>query len=303
SYRWPLVLCHGFTSTEYVFDMGDRRSLARYLADAGFDVYVVNLRGRGEGASVPKEVRRRGWSISDYLRYDVPAIISGVLDRSGADRLVWIGHSMGGILGFWHEAATEDERVAALVAISSPAALRHMSRFAKNILSYCPLLPSKGVFPSEAPAKLIAPLAQFWTAFSGWVSNLEDYPQEAEAQYLYNSVPDISLKVVKDFCFAAQRGDMVDLRTGFVLRNNLDRVKVPILVIAGTDDNLAQPHDVYLMYSLAGSGDKRWVEFGRKNGFSHNYGHGDILLGDHARAEVFPVIAEWLDAHNPRLTF
>jgi len=296
-------LCHGFTSTEYVFDLGEDRSLARYLAGRGFDVYVVNLRGRGEGASVPREVRRRGWEIADYLRYDVPAIISGVLDLSGADKLIWIGHSMGGILGFWHEAATEDERLAGLVAVSSPARMGHVDEFAEGMLDYCPLIPNRGVLPSESPAKLLAPLAQFWPQFSGWVSNLEDYPQEVEAQYIYNSVPDISFRAVKDFCFAKEQEEMVDRRTGFVLSDNLDKVKVPILVLVGSDDNLAQPHNVYPMYSLAGSADKAWVEFGKKNGFSHNYGHGDILLGNHAQAEVFPVVSSWLESHNPPITF
>lgn len=300
-YEYPLVLCHGLTSTEYAFDLGERRSLARYLAERGFDVYVVNLRGRGEGYSVPSKIKKNGWRMTDYLRYDVPAIISGVLSESGSKRLIWIGHSMGGILAFWHEAIRSDERLAGIVAIASPASLRAMNEYAKNLADYCPLLPCCGVLPTSAPAKVLAPFAQFGR-FSEWVSDTSDFPQEVEALYIYNSVADISVKELKDFCNALERGEFVDRRTGFVLRENLHKVKKPILVIAGSGDNLASPHNVYPFYSLSSSDDKTWVEFGTKNGFSHNYGHGDILLGDHAYDEVFPVIADWLKKRNP-LTF
>lgn len=297
-YEYPLVLCHGLTSTEYAFDLGERRSLANYLAERGFDVYVVNLRGRGEGYSVPAKIKKNGWRMTDYLRYDVPAIISGVLENSGSDRLIWVGHSMGGILAFWREAANQDERLAGIVSIAVPASVRAMDEYTKNLVDYCPLLPCCGVLPTGAPAKILAPFAQF-SNFSEWVSDTSDFPQDVEARYLYNSVPDISVRVLKDFCKALEQGELVDRRTGFVLRYNLHKVKKPILVIAGSGDNLASPHNVYPFYSLTSSQDKTWVEFGTKNGFSHNYGHGDILLGDHAYDEVFSVIADWLEKRNP----
>ena len=302
-YGFPLVLCHGFTSTEYTYDIGERRSLAAYLAERGFDVFVVNLRGRGEGYSIPEKLKKRGWGVSDYVRYDVPAIISGVLNKSGSDKLFWVGHSMGGILIFWHESLGGDERVAGIVAVSSPASFRAMDEYTKHLFSYCPLLPCCGVLPTEAPAKVMAPLARFNPKFSEWVANPSDFPQDIEARYMYNSVPDISVREVKDFCLLGEQGELVDRRTGFVMRYNLQKVKIPIIVIAGTGDNLAPPHNVYPFYSLSSSFDKTYIEFGEKNGFSHDYGHGDILIGDHSYDEVFPVIADWLKQRDPVSTF
>src|SRR5689334_6562124 len=43
----PLLLVHGLGANRYNFDLSDRTSLARYLADAGYDVWVLELRGRG----------------------------------------------------------------------------------------------------------------------------------------------------------------------------------------------------------------------------------------------------------------
>ena len=46
-YETPILLCHGLGANRFNFDLGPEVSLARYLQQEGFDVWSIDLRGRG----------------------------------------------------------------------------------------------------------------------------------------------------------------------------------------------------------------------------------------------------------------
>ena len=60
---------------------------------------------------------------------------------------------------------------------------------------------------------------------------------------------------------------------------------------------LASPGSVVPAYEQIGAEDKQLRIFGGDRGDDYEFGHGDILLGDHAREVVFPEIIEWLESH------
>lgn len=51
------------------------------------------------------------------------------------------------------------------------------------------------------------------------------------------------------------------------------------------------------LYDAVGSADKQWVLLGRAEGFSHDYGHLEMIIGHDAQDEVWPRIAAWIEAH------
>ena len=77
--RGAVLLVHGFGQNRYTWHTS-RRSFANFLAAEGYDVFNLDLRGRGRS-------RRFGalhdTIIDDYIREDVPAAIRTVLRVSG----------------------------------------------------------------------------------------------------------------------------------------------------------------------------------------------------------------------------
>jgi hypothetical protein len=66
--------------------------------------------------------------------------------------------------------------------------------------------------------------------------------------------------------------------------------------VAGERDLLAPIQSVRAAAEFTG-GPAEVVVLNKANGFSADYGHGDLLLGRNAPGEVFPRVAEFLERH------
>src|SRR5262249_40747492 len=84
-------------------------SLAHAFAEAGFEVFSVDW--RGAGASRPARWWRRfAFDIDDIIQQDAPTLIGHALATTGAPRAFWVGHSLGGLVGYAVLGAGEGRR-------------------------------------------------------------------------------------------------------------------------------------------------------------------------------------------------
>ncbi|XP_058043771.1 lipase member M-like [Ahaetulla prasina] len=79
-------------------------SLGFFLAEAGYDVWIINTRGsswsrRHQTFSIDQQ---EFWEFSfhEIAIYDIPATIDFILNKTKQEKLYYIGHSQGGTLGF-----------------------------------------------------------------------------------------------------------------------------------------------------------------------------------------------------------
>ncbi|XP_048481463.1 lipase 1 [Plutella xylostella] len=94
-----VLLTHGLlgSSGDFVL-MGPDRSLAYMLADAGYDVWMANLRGNAYTAhQTLKKTDAQFWDYSfhEHGKYDLPATIDKILNVTGLDKIMYVGYSMG----------------------------------------------------------------------------------------------------------------------------------------------------------------------------------------------------------------
>ena len=67
---------------------------------------------------------------------------------------------------------------------------------------------------------------------------------------------------------------------------------IPLLIIAGSEDDLAPPSSVRPAYELSSSSDKTYRVFPR--------GHIDIIVGRDAPLTIWPLILAWLNTRVRR---
>lgn len=95
----PVILAHGFFQNFMVWDLPEEgHSLGRFLADEGFDVWMMNFRAHGYGDYESEMPPEYDYCFDDFSIYDAGAVIREVREVTGRDPF-WIGHSMGGLAG------------------------------------------------------------------------------------------------------------------------------------------------------------------------------------------------------------
>jgi predicted alpha/beta hydrolase len=299
SHATPVILCHGLAATGRNMDLPGRYSLAHTLAARGYDCFVLELRGHG----APRPPRGRAWrrfNFDDYVRRDVPAALAAVRRASGRDRVAWVGHSMGGMVGYALGGSAQGSALLALVAIASPVAWAPWIRRLAPSLRWLPrLLPSRVHLRFYATG--FAPFAGRYFPPGDPLRYMRENIDAPLLKRIAASVPgDISPQLLRQ-CLRWASEDRFDAEDGQAdYREGLRTARAPALFIAAALDNLAPPPAVEAAHALWG-GEKHFRLFTRGEGASAGYGHIDLVFGRRAPDEVFPEIAAFLDRHAAAL--
>ena len=93
-------------------------------------------------------------------------------------------------------------------------------------------------------------------------------------------------------------GGRWETQDGRSYHSGMRRVTAPLLAFgAAADTN--DPHQGCLeLYQEAQSQDRRFVLLGKAHGFGHDYGHVEMIVSKQAQREVWPMIAEWMEART-----
>lgn len=266
-------MLHGSIENGRVFYSSSGKGLAPYLASRGFDVYVADLRGRGE--SRPPIGRGSRYGQTEAITEDIPALSDAIVARRGPRPQHWIAHSWGGVL------------------MSS-----HLVRFPRRI----PLVRSLVYFGAKRRV-LVHNLARLWYIDLNW--RLAGALIVKVAGYL----PARRLGFGSDNETARSHGQSrawvrdgpwVDPSDGFDYGAAARRVTLPpIWYLAAVGDRcLGHPHDVRTFAAESGLHEHRVTVLSKAEGNLHDYGHISMLVHPDAASDHFPRVVEWLHAHD-----
>ncbi|XP_072145093.1 gastric triacylglycerol lipase-like [Dermacentor andersoni] len=133
NYYKPVVLIvHALavSSADFVINFPEQ-SLGFVLADAGYDVWLGNLRGNEYTSHLTyKKSDPIFWrfSFDEMIMYDTPSMIDGVLGRTNNTRLMYIGFSQGTqvLFGLLAEQPEYNKKISLFLAMAPIAYLGHL---------------------------------------------------------------------------------------------------------------------------------------------------------------------------------
>lgn len=289
--NFPLLLCHGLGSNHFAYDPGRDRSISRYFAKQGFDVFAVDLRGHGisekPGGSSDKTY---GWGIYEYRHLDLPVLIDAVLARTGAKQLQFIGHSMGGIL-LYHFAASADQRIRAGITLGSSMNYYDTGSFFRFIEPLSPITHLMKSTPLDIFMKASGKGSRYSKkAIDRVLVNPDNISQTEFERFTSLGTHPISSQVLRDLALAINNKGMQD--NGIDINKQLRQgYPFPILAVSGSVDKQCPP-------KAANRFGTHHRVFGSPSNNKAEYGHHDLVIGTQAAEEVWPVLLDWLIEHD-----
>lgn len=172
---YPVLIMHGILCNSTYWVVNEERSLAFWLAEQGYDVWIGNIRSNFK---MPHKTYKRNdprywaWAVRELGIYDHTAMIDYVTETTGFPQLAFIGHSQGSAAMFM--ALANEQRPDIGQKMSSFCALGPavyagpvLRRFPFSILRLVSsrFLWSKGIGVTE----FIPILSLFQTYFPGWL--------------------------------------------------------------------------------------------------------------------------------------
>jgi pimeloyl-ACP methyl ester carboxylesterase len=100
---YPILLLHGLFQCSGAFITSEERSIAFWLSEHGYQVFLGNTRGifgMGHTSFSRDDPRFWDWTIRDQAMYDLPALVNHVCTVTGYPKIAFIGHSQGNGLAF-----------------------------------------------------------------------------------------------------------------------------------------------------------------------------------------------------------
>lgn len=279
--RPPVLLVHGIAMNRQAFDFGvERYSMSAFLARSGFDCFALDLRGSGGS----RRGGARRWNLDTYLREDVPAALDAIRRATGEEQVLYVGHSLGAILGM-AACGVLGERIRALVALAAPARFGSLHGPFRNLA----ILKVLGVGRVlRLVARTAAPFSGYWHPGPLEVSiNLRNVERPIYRRLLANAVEDLQPGVLEQLAVFHREDSFRSLDQGTDYRARLGACRQPALFVSAPKDGLAPPETVEEAFREWG-GPKRYFSSGPE------YGHTDLLLGRGAPEIVFPQVRDFL---------
>ena len=314
----PILLVHGFAQNRHTWTSGE---FVKNLLYFGADIHILELRGHGKssrrlqvekhaesGLPLPGDLDY-DWDIDSYLMYDLPAAVEGVKKTTHVEKIFYVGHSMGGILGYGYAAWRKD--LMGLVTIGSPSDLgrgvlplrfgaylipalrfidllleihylqqRVVTSFQKFLFTdngelHFPLvLVSPLKVEVREPKKLqfkYFPLDEYYSTLEWIISprrvaaletlfkmmpllyNPARFPMEDFRSYLKKGGERGSRRVVEQFARWVRNGHLKYYRMDFDAKKNFKNITIPMAIIFGDRDILANLKSTRSIYKKVSS--------------------------------------------------
>jgi pimeloyl-ACP methyl ester carboxylesterase len=284
----PVLLVHGFGQNRYAWHL-PARSLANYLACAGYDVFNLDLRGHGRsrhfGARGPR-------SVDDYVTEDLPAAVEEIALHTNKRPTFLVGHSLGGLVGY----AAAPQLSGAIAGVASIGSPYHLTRGSLSLTGISVFFEAMRrarvphfdihvpIYPVSVFMRTIRRVADspfYPVPLRGWhAGSMEAHVLEQHLRLAFDRFAISELRNMFEWAAQKRFGAAKDYAARF------EKMDVPLLVIAGANDDLAPPAGVRPAYEKSRSKDKTYK--------SVPLGHIDMLVGRDAPLSTWPLVSSWI---------
>lgn len=318
----PVFVQHGLLgdSTMWVLNPPNE-TLPFQLSDAGYDVWMGNSRGntysKAHKTLSPDQTEFWAWSWDEMAQFDLPASIDFVLEKTGYEKLHYIGHSQGTLIAFVHLATSNTTKILHMIAAApvfnvhnmlSP--IRIMSPFANDLAMVLKLFGLKDFLPNNSIIKWIAdvicpdflkifPLcSDTLTLLSGYDSKqlnvtripvyIHHTPAGTSVQNMIHFAQMVNSKKCSRFDYGTSEANRKHYGQPTPPAYDISPINTPVSLMWGQNDWLADPKDVQYI--------RRNVNTIKNDIYIPEWNHMDFVWAVDSKSVMIDPILEMLRA-------
>jgi pimeloyl-ACP methyl ester carboxylesterase len=328
----PVLLQHGLldSATTWVMNFPDQ-SLGYILADAGYDVWLGNMRGNYYSRAHTKynpDHDESFWDFSwdDMARDDLPSMVYYILNATQQTQIGYVGHSQGTMIGFaefgrpgsllhnnvsfWAALAP----VARVGHIKSPLKYLSSATITKDLELYWHLLFGKNEFlPSDYITKWLGTFACgeviidrticeniFFILFGPEKKNLNDTripvyashePDGTSVKNMIHFAQGVQTNIFQAYDYGSPDKNQQHYNQTTPPPYSIASMKVPTAIFSGGEDWLADPEDVNYILDNIQS-----LVFKK---YIPDYNHIDFVWALTANKLIYPDLLEQMQKYHP----
>ena len=259
----PVLMVHGAVENGKIYYSDSGKGLGPYLAKNGYDVFIVDLRGRG--LSRPPISKHSKYGLTEILKEDFAAYINKVKEIKGDVPQHWIAHSWGGVLMLAFLARNfKSVKIASMVFFATKRRISIMS------------------------LQKLWKINFMWGFMARLIIGIKGYVPAKE----YKAGSDNESKRTHlETNYWIRKKKWLDWHDQFDYAKSLQNLKLPpTLHLVGKNDSLlGHPTDVKLLMHEVGDQNHEIMILGKSKGNINDYGHIDILTHKDTPTDVYPI--------------
>jgi len=271
-----VVMFHGVIEDGAIFYKDDKKGLANFLARNGFDVYVVDFRGKG--GSRPLIQQDSNHDQYDVIARDIPSVMRYICSVSQQPLHV-VCHSWGGVLfsAAYIRAKGYDNRIASIVCFGTKRRVAVWNR------------------------DRLLKVSLFWNNLAPLLATRKGY---LDAKYYRIGAAPETKKFIQQSVNWVKKREWRDPSDNYNYTKETKKVSwPPTWYLTGVNDHsLGHADDVYRFLKETQHPNGRFTLLSKQNGNLVDYDHINILTHKLAEQDHFLSVLEWLIQHSQTAT-
>ncbi|MGH1472131.1 MAG: alpha/beta fold hydrolase [Cellvibrionaceae bacterium] len=281
----PILLLSGFLDSSQIFlpkfnsSAQDKGGLATFLASEGYDVYLADLRGKGD--SWPQASRRASWGIHESICEDIPAHLA-MIDklRPGVPQF-WMGQDLGSLQLLAAFGRFQSEGIQGRHLFAPVVGMAHFSASRRR----------------QVETWVAKQKYNSWNAYCALSRLMAGYITLPFGE----SVSRETLGAFETWRQWQEEEKWVDPVDAYDYREALSATQLPpSLYITNREQELwGSPTDCRALISELGPHDGRMIIVSKKGGNERDYTVNGLLRHPSSCTDHFQQLKYWLEEHNP----
>lgn len=285
----PALFIPGYGMNSFIFNYHPNgKSLAQYVADKGFEVWMINFRQMGKSRCYD-EKREENYSLLDIARYDLRYTIEFIKENSKAFRrdIHFLSCSLGASIGFIYFAFYGEKDIRSFTNLGGPLRWIKIHPFIRAAFISSTIMKNLKFKKSRELAKRFLPLISKTPLLSIYLHS--EHIDMSKVEEFTQTVEDPNRFINAEISIWMKKRDL--LYEGKNITEEFKKFTKPLLCVIANSDGIVPPETVRFPLTIASSRIKDELIVGNDE---IRFAHADLYISSFAQGMFFRPFSEWL---------